>query len=299
MNTILLFKKIYWHFFKTMPCEMILKTKWNEYRKIEQKCWQNHFDIDSMDACNPMVVPNKSIFVYWDKGFDEAPPIVKKCYQRIKEYIPNGWKLIALTDKNVADYVKMPTFIQDQVQKDKIYRANYSDILRTALLYHYGGIWIDSTCLLTNEIPKEIINEKFFMFSIRDLIPYTPMMYESWFIRSNKKNYVLGRILENILYYFYKTKHPKRIYFVWFYILSSLCKHDGAAKLLLDNIPYYNNFDALLLANRYGLGHQFSQRIWEQIKNKSFVQKLTYKYDEELNSKEYTFLSFILKDKNI
>ena len=296
MDITLLLKKIYWHFFKTMPCEMILKTKWDEYRKIEKLYWQNKFNISSMNAENPNIIPNKNIFVYWNTGIENAPLIVQKCYQQLQKFIPNGWELITLSDKNIQEYIRMPNFLKEMLLNNNIYVAHYSDILRTALLYFYGGIWIDSTCFLTQQIPKGILEDELFMFSIRDIIPYSPILFENWFIKANRHHYVIGRMLENVLYYFKSHKNPKAIYFVYFYIMSSLYQHDTKAKAMMDDISYCSNHDALLITNHYGLGAPFSTRLWTQIMNKCFVQKLTYKYSKELNaSKKDILLKHILK----
>lgn len=292
----LFFRKVYWHLFKVMPCEMILKTKWDEYWKVEKKYWNNHFDVASMNANNTSVIPNRNIFVYWDKGFDNAPDIVKKCYQRLQNHIPEGWRLVALTDKNVSDYIKMPAFVEEMIGGGQMYRAHYSDILRTALLYFYGGIWIDSTCFITKDLPSEILNDDFFMFSTQNsILPYHPSVFENWFIRSDKSNYVLGRMLENVLYYFKYSSNPKSIYFVYFYILAALFKNDAKANVLMDKIMYWGNKDALLILCTYGLNAKYNERLWQQLMSKCFVQKLTYKYDANLvSNKDDILLKHIL-----
>lgn len=296
MDIALLLKKVYWHFFKTMPCEMILKEKWDEYRKIEKRYWENTFDISSMNVANSNIIPNKNIFVYWNQGFENAPLLVQKCYQQLQNFIPNGWTLITLTENNIQEYIRMPDFLQEMLLNESIYVAHYSDILRTALLYFYGGIWIDSTCFLTQQVPKTVLEDELFMFSTRDIIPYSPMLFENWFIRANRHHYVMGRMLENTLYYFKTSKNPKAIYFVYFYIMSSLYQYDAKARAMMDDICYCSNHDALLIANHYGFGAKYTQRLWNQIMNKSFVQKLTYKYDKVLEtSGEDILLKHILK----
>ena len=40
--------------------------------------------------------------------------------------------------------------ITDKFNGGKISIANYSDVIRMALLYQYGGYWIDSTVLLSD-----------------------------------------------------------------------------------------------------------------------------------------------------
>lgn len=47
-------------------------------------------------------------------------------------------------------------------------RAHYSDIIRLALLYSYGGIWLDATIYMSGPLPQYITNEEWFMYQ-RDL----------------------------------------------------------------------------------------------------------------------------------
>lgn len=181
-----------------------------------------------------------------------------------------------------------------------MYRANYSDILRTALLYFYGGIWIDSTCLMTKDFPSDILNDDFFLFSTQNsILPCFPDVFENWFIRSDKNNYVLGRMLENVLYYFKHASNPKGIYFVYFYILAALYRNDVKAKELMDKIMYWCNKDALLMLVSYGLDTIYNDRLWHQLTNKCFVQKLTYKYDGKLvSTNDDILLTHILNINN-
>lgn len=52
------------------------------------------------------------------------------------------------------NYIKIPDIIQDRVESKKISMAQYSDIIRMCLLAEYGGLWIDSTVLVTQLIPS-------------------------------------------------------------------------------------------------------------------------------------------------
>lgn len=280
-----------------MPCEMILKTKWDEYRRVETNYWHSKYDIKSMKGNNSNVISNRNIFVYWDKGFDKAPKVVQACYRRLQNYIPKDWTLVTLTEQNVSEYIKMPSFILDMIRGGQIFRANYSDILRTALLYHYGGIWIDSTCFITKDIPKEILDEKLFMFSIREIIPSTPYSFENWFIRANQHDYVMGRVLENMLCFFKQYPKPTQIYFVMYYILTALYNHDELARDIMNKIPFWSNLEPLQVCCLYGLEARIDEKLWNHIMKGCFVQKLTYKYHGKIEKNMTgTILSKILNN---
>ena len=144
----------------------------------------------------------------------------------------------------------------------------------------------------------EIIEDDFFMFSTQDIVPYSPSILESWFIRSNRSNYVLGRVLENMLYYFKHHSRPKEFYFVWFYIISALYRNDNYAKEIIDKIRYWSNHDALLMSVHYGLQAKYDDRLWTQLMNKCFVQKLTYKFDSKMiSTKDDILLKHVLTMK--
>lgn len=289
-------KKIYWHFFKVMPCEMILKKKWDEYNKVKKIIRGKNFDVSKVNCKNPKVIKNRTVWVFWDSGLSNAPIIVQKCRDSVKRNIPVGWSLIELNKETYTEYVSLPDFIEDLLCQKKIYLANWSDILRTALLYCYGGIWIDSTCFLTSSIPPFIINEPFFMFSMSNIVPYSPMRYESWFIRAEAGNFVLGELLQKLLYYFHVHKNKKEFYFVWFYILSTIYENDRNAREMMDSMWFCNHHDALLMHVHYGFQHPYSDKLWEQIVNKCFVQKLSYKYERSLeHTEEMNLLQYILK----
>ena len=106
-------------------------------------------------------------------------------------------------------------------------------------------------------------------------------------------------MLENVLFYFKHASKPKSIYFVYFYILAALYRNDSKAKGLMNDIMYWCNKDALLMLVTYGLDAKYNRRIWNQLTNKCFVQKLTYKYDEKLAlSNEDILLKHILNINN-
>ena len=96
---------------------------------------------------------------------------MKTCYQSIKKYA--GRQVVLLTKKNVQNYINMPDYLNEKLKSGVLPLAIYTDLMRVALLEHYGGTWMDATILLTDEIPQEILIFLYFIIhSAKLIIPY-------------------------------------------------------------------------------------------------------------------------------
>ena len=54
--------------------------------------------------------------------------------------------------------------MRGKYEKGIIPKAQFTDIIRLALLDKYGGVWIDSTMFETGELPKEVFSSEFFTY---------------------------------------------------------------------------------------------------------------------------------------
>jgi mannosyltransferase OCH1-like enzyme len=90
--------------------------------------------------------PVRRIWVMWWQGVNNAPALVKKCVNILKQKSPD-YEVTFLDKDNYHEYVQIPMYITDKFNGGGISIANYSDVIRMALLYQYGGYWIDSTVL--------------------------------------------------------------------------------------------------------------------------------------------------------
>lgn len=284
MSIKLLLEKAYWHLFKVMPAEMIIKKKWNAFHKIEQLYYGHEFDLGCIRG-NVGCDESHSIWFYWNTDLSNAPIIVRKCYEALMRNIPEGWNVRLLTEETAKDYIQLPDFVEQLKNGGEMWYPLYADLIRLALLYKYGGIWCDATCYLTQPIPKCIIEAPLFMFSYDGLLNTLPAKYENWFIRAEKNNYVIKRILQYLLYYWSVPKKSQE-YFVWFHLQSALYKHDYKARELMDAMPFFYNYDAMLIHLHYGFEHNYTDKLWEQIQANCFVQKLTHKYNQSIEIME-------------
>jgi hypothetical protein len=105
----------------------------------------------------------KIICFCWLQGVDEAPLLVKRCYENIQKFCFD-YKINFIDSKNFSQYTNIPDYIISKWNKGIISNTHFSDILRINLLAEQGGTWIDSTVLLTAKIPQDIENSSLFMF---------------------------------------------------------------------------------------------------------------------------------------
>ena len=93
------------------------------------------------------------IFYCWFQGKDAMPPLVQCCFNSIK--LNAGRREICFIDEqNFSRYVDLPDHVIDKFRAGKISRTHFSDILRFNLLDQYGGLWLDSTTLVTEPLER-------------------------------------------------------------------------------------------------------------------------------------------------
>ena len=100
----------------------------------------------------------------------------------------------------------MPDYLNEKLKSGVLPLAIYTDLMRVALLEHYGGTWMDATILLTDEIPQEILNSDFFVFhnSLGEID--NPVLYPVWFIHAKQHNRTICEI-RNVLFAYWKRNN--------------------------------------------------------------------------------------------
>lgn len=106
-------------------------------------------------------VTDRIIWQYWAQGYENVPPVVRKCLDSIERF-SEGYTLVRLTDRNLSEYLDIPRFVQDK--RARFSTAFFSDLLRLMLLKTYGGIWLDATVFLSGAIPEDIARAPFFVY---------------------------------------------------------------------------------------------------------------------------------------
>lgn len=118
-------------------------------------------DFNSKKHSSEAEIKDKNVWVLWWQGIDNAPDIVKICVNSIKRNIGSR-KLIVLDENNYKDYTTLDPRYEKMLEDGIISKTQFSDLLRLNLLFNQGGIWLDSTYLMTGVLPEYISELHFF-----------------------------------------------------------------------------------------------------------------------------------------
>ena len=89
---------------------------------------------------------SKYIFTFWEPN-KKVPGYLNLCIKTWKKFLPE-YKIIILDYSNLRDYLSS-NFITKVLYK-KMNLPIQADGIRVALLYKYGGIWMDMDTIITN-----------------------------------------------------------------------------------------------------------------------------------------------------
>ena len=259
--------------------------RWEQVIQNYLKLFMKWKDIDSVSTLyfNPNVPHNKILWIYWKQGLDNAPEMVKKCVNSAKRHCGN-YKIVFLSEKNIREYVQLPSHIEKLYMDGKIKEAQHSDLIRLVLLIKYGGIWCDSTCYFSDEIPEYLRNSDFFMFS-RDLLSGNifPIICSSWFITSKPGNKILSQTFNYMMEYYHHYSKPID-YFLFHHVLSIIVRKDSECRRIWDEKPYICNMDPHVFF--FSFDRTYREDDYKHILSSCFVHKLTYKFDKKLLEKK-------------
>lgn len=217
---------------------------------------------------------NNIIWQYWHDGEENAPLLIKKCLESIREHMPNN-KQIIISFNTIKDYVELPQRYYDLLEKGKISLAHFSDVLRVYLLNKYGGTWIDSTVYLTGKIPDNIMNSSFFVLQKDPLKDNQENKMSCFFIHS--KGYSEHIAMLKIILDTYWTENDFVInYFMFEHISTMLSDKTPVLQAEWEAMPYYNAKE-LTEPLQLKLFKDFDEQDWKELINNSSIHKLTYK----------------------
>ena len=234
--------------------------------------------------------PNKTIWLCWLQGMEQAPDIVKQCVASVKHYMPE-YRLQVLTAENIAQFVELPEHIWAKYKNGTITFTHFSDILRTALLVQHGGIWLDATVLLTGTLPTKWTEADLF-FLQKSVLNATPHAGSSWMLAARKGNPVLQRVLE-LLGEYWRKENKLRDYYLFHLLLFLVLTKNEQGQKALHSVPYISNVDAHVL--QFRLFEEYSDSAWRYITESSPIHKLTWKFNHnEPLDKKGTYYDYIL-----
>ena len=263
--------------------------------KIVNKLKKKHkkeikeFKEEIYNAKTVETLSSNKVWMYWGQGMLNAPILVKKCYQSIKENIENK-EIILLDDNNYREYVSFPEYIQEKIDKGIITKTHFSDLLRLELLIKYGGTWIDATvyCSGNNYETFMFESDLFFFQCLKPGRDGHRLSMSSWFLTSKANNNIL-KLTRKLLYSYWK-KHKKMMDYFLLHDFMQI-----ALEEFVDDwkeiIPVDNATEHILLLN---FNETYNEKVWKYLKSQRAFHKLSYKMEID-DIKQDSYYNTILK----
>ena len=215
----------------------------------------------------------KIIWTCWLQGEENAPELVKKCIASMRQYA-NGYEVIVLDKMNISHYVKMPEYINRKYEKGIIPHAHYSDMVRLALLQEHGGIWIDSTILLTGKLPDYITKADLFVF--RTWPQGHSCIYNPFFVSC--PGHPLLKSVLNLLYTYWEHEDRLVSYSIFHLMFTTAINATPQNRELWDGVPVVDGIQMFYIMPQ--LGKPYSEQAYQLATQLSSIHKLTYKFEQ-------------------
>lgn len=237
--------------------------------KVEESK-RKHIEIELKPICNNVV--EQPIWVMWYQGLENAPDIVKCCIESIKEHSA-GHKVIVLSEDNLQDYIVLPEYIMDKFRKGYISRTHLSDMIRLNLLYLYGGAWLDSTLLVSNDIPEEYFVPELFSLNFeKKTKDPSHGRWTTFCFFAKKGNALIGETLMYHYYYWAQENFPVD-YVMFDYFINYISKNNKIAEHQISSIRP-TNLLVFRLVQCLNLPYEDNKNLLE---NNQIFSKLSWK----------------------
>ena len=235
---------------------------------------------------------NKTIWINWFQGWDNAPEIAHHCVESWRHYNPD-WKIVQMDAETCHEYSDfrelLPGLDTNNISK--------SDILRLSILKNHGGVWVDSTLWCNKPLDSWLLDIKdSFIFTRYD------RLMDNWFMAAEDDSYLISALYDITLKWWTwriaETDQYEQRY-AWMHgLLSQLISNDRKARNVF---AQWDHIDVLhdTYNQKNGKGKRgrsahlftpymkyFYEPISDEIKNRidskiDPVYKLTYKTNTE------------------
>ena len=249
-------------------------------RKLRKKYFQKTQELKKeIDENYNMIEHHKgdNIWILWLQGFENAPEIVKICYNSVIKNKPKHMNVVLLDEKNLNSYVKLPTYINSLYEKGYMTFQTYSDLVRLELLTTYGGTWIDATVLISSRnYPDYIFDSKLFLY--QNLFPATwgmASVMNSWFITSESGEKILELTKRLMLEYYKTNKYTCDYWLIYdFFELAIEQYRDEFLAIIPQSVE-----DTHVLQSK--LVGKYDKRIYDEALRISSIHKLQWRFSQD------------------
>lgn len=174
----------------------------------------------------------KTIWMLWLQGWENAPPIVRACLTTWAHHNPD-WRIQCIDARSIDSFLGRSERISISLRY--VPAAARSDLLRIALLWKFGGVWVDATvyCLKPlDEWLPDAASQGFFAFDT----PGPDRMIASWFLAAEASNEIVLRWYQASQSY-WRWRFRRHHYFWFHYLFADIYRLHAGVKEIWDATP--------------------------------------------------------------
>lgn len=260
-------------------------------RKKYEKFIENYLVMNN-NILNSSKIKSNKVWVCWFQGLENAPEIVKKCYDSLQNNLKDK-EIILITEENYKNYIEFPKVIQEKIDNGIIPAAQKSDLIRIELLIKYGGTWIDSTVYCSgSDYPNYMMNSDLFLFqNLKPGLDGHCTRISNWFMTSCTNNPIL--LLVRALLFDYWEKNNKLIdYFIFHYFFELAI--EAYPNEWNKVIPFSNSTPHILLLRLF---ENYNYSTFNYVADMTKFHKLTYKFSNEKKKLKNTYYDYIVNGR--
>lgn len=186
---------------------------------------------------------SECIWTAWLQGEDNAPEVIKLTLASMRKNA-GGHKVVVLSDGNIDDYIQIPPVIRKKHADGIIGHAHYADVVRMMILARYGGIWLDATTFLYEQIDENAFSAQFYSIGFDSSKKTDYISNFKWIVRfigGCRGSKYLSDI--SIMLSLYWEEHNIPIdYFVFDYLIALLYQNDNTFHDIVDSLEKKSGF---------------------------------------------------------
>ena len=194
---------IHIYLFFTTPFIMLYLISY--YRKI----YYNYHDLTSILSNNDNILQstNNNIPKYLFITHENINAIDKSMLINLKKK-NHDWDIYFFTDNDRISFLKKyyPQYFYYYNLINNNYKAAKADFWRYIIIYHYGGIYIDSSVNVYTNLNDVILDQNKLIVTKHHTAGYAckyawnNILYWNWFFAAPPKNIILKQLIETIIY---------------------------------------------------------------------------------------------------
>ena len=253
--------------------------------------------LDAYDYNRPLPEEDRNlqnhIWICWWQGVDNAPALVQRCIESVQKNAGDH-PVTILTEENYKDYVTIPAWAEARYKAGSLSRTHYSDLLRLSVLAEHGGMWLDATFFCGGPGVEDYFSYPLWSIKRPDYLHASVACgyFANYSLLCSYENRWIFATIRDFFLQYWKENEVLIDYLLTDYLIVLAQHRDSriaqAFGQIVPNNPACDELGKVL-------GEPFDPKVWNQLREKTSLFKLTWKQDfpKQKNGQETFYAKLI------